>query len=362
MAPPQEMRRQTAWRQYEEKEKQDMAKSVKLSDIAQRVGVSTVTVSKALADQKGVSEEMRARIKELAQEMGYKPPSAARKVQTTKSYNIGVLAQEGYLEKFSSFYWQMYQAVTQKATSVGSIAILEVVREQDAESGRMPLILQEKKVDGVIIIGAMKQPYLKKLEQSAGVPIIYLDYYDKTRQRDTVISNSIYGTNMLTNYLFDMGHRDIAFVGTLLATTSITDRYLGYTKALMEHGVSVRQDWIIEDRDIKEAKIDPEHKIVLPQEMPTAFVCNCDLAAGYLIRKLEAAGYRVPEDISVVGFDNYIYPGVSDVEITTYEVDMPEMAHRAVSNMIKKIENSSYEPGMFIVDGRLVYKDSVARR
>ena len=64
----------------------------------------------------------------------------------------------------------------------------------------------------------------------------------------------------------------------------------------------------------------------------------------------------------MVGFFNYIYPGVSDVEITTYEVDMPEMAHRAVSNMIKKIENSSYEPGMFIVDGRLVYKDSVAHR
>lgn len=340
-----------------------MAKLVRLSDIAEKVGVSTVTVSKALSDQKGVSEEMRARIKELADEMGYTPPSTVRRIQGNRSYNIGVLVQECYLEKYSSFYWQIYQEVTKKATSLGSIAILEVVGSKAVEERKLPLILEEKKVDGVVVIGAMESDYLDYIEKETEAPVIYMDCYDHTKQRDTVISNSIYGTYALTNYLFDMGHRDIAFVGTILATSSITDRYLGYQKSLMEHGEEVKPEWVIPDRDVVNgSQIDTDTKLELPQRMPTAFVCNCDLTAGHLINKLKAAGYRVPEDISVVGFDNYIYPGICDVEITSYEVNIAEMARRTIRNMIKRIEDPAFRPGMLIVDGRLVYKDSVARR
>ena len=75
-------------------------------------------------------------------------------------------------------------------------------------------------------------------------------------------------------------------MGTLLATGSITDRYLGYTKSLMEHGVAVRGDWTIADRDIHTGKIDMDRLLQLPKEMPTAFVCNCDLTASFLIRRL----------------------------------------------------------------------------
>ena len=86
-----------------------MAKAVKLADIAERVGVSTVTVSKALSGQKGVSEEVREKIRSIAEELGYQQPSAARKSQNQKSYNIGILISERFLDKYESFYWQMYQ-------------------------------------------------------------------------------------------------------------------------------------------------------------------------------------------------------------------------------------------------------------
>ena len=88
-----------------------MAKAVRLADIAKEVGVSTVTVSKALSGQKGVSEQMRERIRKLAEELGYRQPSAARLENAIRrsSYQIGVLVEESYLEKYDSFYWQMYQ-------------------------------------------------------------------------------------------------------------------------------------------------------------------------------------------------------------------------------------------------------------
>ena len=338
-----------------------MAKAVKLSDIAERVGVSTVTVSKALSGQKGVSEEVREKIHSIAEELGYQQPSAARKSQNHKNFNIGILISERFLVKYESFYWQMYQAVATRATAEECFTMLEVIGKAEEESSRMPKLVQERKVDGIIVIGKMMDAYLQHLNTEAGIPVIYLDYYNGREASDSVISNSYYGTYELTYYLYRMGHRKIAYVGTLLAMESITDRYFGYQKALLELGLEQKKGWVLDDRHIETGEIDTVNMLQIPKDMPTAFVCNCDLTASFLIKKLKDNGYRVPEDISVVGFDNYLYPGLSDIQITTYEVDLKEMAKKAVYNMISKISNENYKPGIHIVEGHMVLKESVAQ-
>ena len=338
-----------------------MAKAVKLSDIAERVGVSTVTVSKALSGQKGVSEEVREKIRSIAEELGYQQPSAARKSQNHKNFNIGILISERFLVKYESFYWQMYQAVATRATAEECFTMLEVIGKAEEESSRMPKLVQERKVDGIIVIGKMMDAYLQHLNTEAGIPVIYMDYYNGREASDSVISNSYYGTYELTYYLYRMGHRKIAYVGTLLAMESITDRYFGYQKALLELGLEQKKEWVLDDRHIETGEIDTVNMLQIPKDMPTAFVCNCDLTASFLIKKLKDNGYRVPEDISVVGFDNYLYPGLSDIQITTYEVDLEEMARRAIHNMISKISNENYKPGIHIVEGHMVLKESVAQ-
>ncbi len=336
-----------------------MAKAVKLADIAAIVGVSTVTVSKALSDQKGVSEELRQKIKMLADEMGYRPPVASKKPAESRHYNIGVLIQEIYLDKYASFYWQLYQELTKRAVARGSFTILELVSRADVVAVNVPKLVEDNQVDGIVVIGSMSKEYLLKLEKTSAVPVVYMDYYDNERELDTVIPNSFYGCYMLTNYLFSVGHRDIAYVGTLCATNSITDRYLGFLKAMLEHGITPREEWIIDDRDRENGYIDVQKHIQIPSVMPSAFVCNCDLTAAYLIRKLEKAGYHVPEDVSVVGFDNYLYPGTCDIGITTYEIDITEMAKRTIHKILKKIASEKYTSGVFTVGGHLVQKDSV---
>lgn len=339
-----------------------MAKTVKLADIAEKVGVSTVTVSKALSGQKGVSEEMREKIKQLADELGYRSPSENKRQTTEKQYNIGVIIQEVYLDKYDSFYLTMYQELNKRAVARGCFTLLESMSRESVLSNVMPLLVQEKKVDGLIVVGDMTQTYMEHLEAEAGIPVVCMDFYNDTINLDTVISNSFYGTYALTNYLFQMGHKKIAYVGTVGTTNSITDRYLGYAKSLLEHHIEVRKDYVIDDRDTKTGRMDLDKYYQLPEDMPSAFVCNCDLAASYLIRKLRANGYRVPEDISVVGFDNYLFPGLCDIGITTYEVNIGEMARRVVQKIVRKIANENYTAGVFIVDGHMVIKDSVTRK
>ncbi len=333
-------------------------KAVKMADIAQALEVSTVTVSKALADQSGVSEELREKIKALAEEMGYKPLSAL-KAGKNKSYNIGVLISERYLDFYESFYWKMYQEVINCAMAKSSFTLLEVINSETEESGQLPMLVTEDKVDGLIVIGRPGNSYAKLLRESVKLPLIFLDFYDSDVCVDAVISDGFYGTYQMTNYLFEHGHKEIGFVGTLLATESITDRYMGYAKSLLEHGQLPNPENAVSDRDELSGVSKTLENIKLPSKLPTAFVCNCDTIAANMVRLLREKGLRVPEDISIVGFDNFIAPGACDVDITTYEVNVPEMARIAVNNIIKKISGENYQSGLRIVEGKLVEKSSV---
>lgn len=341
-----------------------MAKSVRMSDIAEVMGVSTVTVSKALSGQKGVSEELRAKIKDKAEAMGYRTTSSLKQERAKRSvsYTIGVIVADRFLDKYESFYLKLYQEVATAAVQKGSFTMLEVLQSEDENKLIMPKLLQEKKTEGLVIIGRLKQDYLDKLMEYADIPVFFLDFYDKSGQCDSIVTNGFFGMYAMTNLLFEMGHNDIAFVGNVLATDSITDRYFGYVKSLYEHGMDVEKTWVINDRDPHTGRSDEGFEIQLPKKMPTAFVCNNDAAAAMLIQALQRNGYKVPEDISVVGYDNYQPPGLCDIGITSYEVDMHEMADRAIENMISKISGDYYKQGVYIVDGRIVYKDSVARR
>lgn len=337
-----------------------MAKKVKMANIAAELGVSTVTVSKALSGQKGVSEEMREKIKELANLMGYKQATVIKSAKKNESYNIGIIVPDRYFGKYESFYWQMYQEVATKAFQKECFTMLEVISMEDEKKFELPKLLKENKVDGIILIGRPSNGYIQNLRSNQSIPMECLDFFDESSNCDAVISDGYFGTYMLTNYLFDMGHQDIAYVGTLLYTSSINDRYFGYCKSMMEHGKKIPDEWILDDRDWETGDV-IAFKITLPSIMPTAFVCNCDLAASTLIKTLREKGYRVPEDISIVGFDNYIYPGLCDIGITTYDVNVKEMARRSINMLLKKMNGEIYKSGLSIVEGNVVFKDSVAK-
>lgn len=336
-----------------------MAKKVKMADIAKVLNVSTVTVSKALSDQKGVSEDMREKIKGVAEQMGYKQAAAAKNLTKKESFNIGIIVPGYYFGKYDSFYWQLYQEVATEAVKKECFTMLEVISPEDEKNLELPKLVKEKKVDGIILIGRPNNGYVQRLCAEGTMPLVCLDFFDQSCNCDAVISNGFYGTYMLTNYLFDMGHKDIVFAGTLLYTNSITDRYLGYYKSMLEHGKKVSEICAIDDRDWENGDVSG-YQFKFPEVMPSAFVCNCDLAASTLIKELRDMGYHVPNDISVVGYDNYLYPGLLDIGVTTYDVNVKEMAHKSIQVLVKKMSNKVYKSGVQIVEGNIVYKDSVA--
>ncbi len=325
---------------------------VKLKDIANAVGVSTVTVSNALSGKKGVSGEMRDRIETVAQEMGYDLSRYERKETGAR---IGVVASHHYLEIGNSFYWAMYQQVVYAASKSHSVTMLEVLDLELQNTTELPKLLSEKAVDGLIVIGWMFEPYIRNLVKVSEVPVVLLDFRVRGIRCDTVMSGNFVGMYKVTRYLLERGHREIAFVGSILANENLMDRYYGYKKALLEAGIPERKEWILEDRDLMTG----EMRLELPENMPTAFACSGDLAAQWVYEALKEKGYRVPQDISLIGYDNYLPWHPLSKELTSYNVDMKKMAAMAVKRLLGKIRGAESYYGTRYIDSYIVERSSV---
>ncbi len=335
-----------------------MKNGVRMLDIAEKLGVSVVTVSNALAGRDGVSEQVREQICKTAEEMGYKPSNTGSKKKSElpkMGKTVAILTSERFIGSMGTFYWELTANISNKLSAANVVMMYESISRENEKNIVLPPVVTENRVDGAIVIGQLSRDYAMALSKIE-IPLLFVDFYVSRCNVDSVNSDSYHGGYMVTDYLVERGHKNIGFVGSLNTTSSINDRYLGYRKCLMENNLPYNKEWILEDRNELGILFD---NIDFPDDMPTAFVCNSDETAFRVIAALKSKGVRVPEDISVVGYDNYTVSNICIPAITTVEVDLMKMASESVDLMLKKLENPEYKEGRRIISGRLIEKNSV---
>ncbi len=326
-----------------------MGKAVRMADIAKELNISVVSVSKALAGKSGVSEEMRAKVVALAREMGYE---GSRSSDPGGTGNIGVLVSDRFFDE-NTFYTSLYRSLVLSSGGEGLTCMMEIVSREAERNAALPALITGRKVDGLILMGNLESAYLQAVVTS-GFPCVLLDFHALNGALDCVISDNLEGGCALTEHLLAQGRREIGFVGSIRATSSIMDRYLGYQRALRLAGVVPREDWLLEDRD-QEGRFIP---LRLPQELPEAFLCSCDEVAFNLIEALRQRGLRVPEDAAVCGYDDFRYATLSQPQLTTYRVDVEQMARTAVACLTARVRQEDAGPVCYTIPGRLVVRES----
>ena len=333
-------------------------KKVRLADIAKELNISTVTVSKALSNKEGVGEDLRKKIADLAEEMGYKSTKSNSYGNGKITGNIGILIPSRFFAPNFSYYWYIFNYLSTELLHRNFYGIMELLSDSDEEKCTLPKMLSDSKVDAVIILGQVSMDYIKSIE-AATYKFILLDFYTNDFNFDSVVNDDYYCSYILTSYVISQGHKKLQFVGNFDATTSIRDRFMGFQKAMLENNLDSSPDKIINDRDSKGGHLD----LKLPEknDMPTAFICNCDLTAANLIAELENRGYKVPEDISVTGFDNYLEPGKISVPLTTIYIKPEDIASVAVDVVVKKVLGEPYLKGRHLVSGSMIIRDSVKK-
>ena len=327
------------------------AKKPTMRDIARAVGTSAVTVSKAMAGKTGMSSELRTKILKKAAEMGYEYPHSSRALPR-EHLEIGILIPDRYFEA-DSYYAEIYKRLVKKLADQGHFGLLELLDPENERDLVLPSLMTTKHVDGLILLGEPAKAYYRKAAQ-AGTPVVFLDFYDEQANADAVAGDNSYGAYRLTSHLIRLGHRKIGFVGNTKATSSIMDRFLGYYRAMLLNDLPVREEWIIPDREMTGGLVKP----VLPEELPTAFVCNCDMTARMVIDQLTEKGYRVPEDISVTGFDDYPAGNENEIPLSTFRIDTDGMIELAVKTMLERCAGEKKPFGRLVVGGQPVYRSS----
>ena len=333
---------------------------VSIKDIAKAAGVSHSTVSRALSDSPLVSDETKARIRRLAEEMGYSPNSLARSLVTRQTHTVGVVVTT----IADPFIAEVVHGIEATAQDHGYTVIL-------CNSGAVPEreiaaveTLRSKRVDGVIVtssrIGAL---YLDHLER-IGVPIVLINNHneDSGRYTFTVTVDNRHGGYLATEHLIQLGHRRIAYVTAPADHSSDADRMYGYRQALVAGGIEPDPTLIVPGNgraDGGERALEALRALDAP---PTAVFCYNDMTAIGLIAAARRAGLSVPQDMAVVGFDDipfatYCYPSLTT--IAQPKIEMGQLAMRmALALMAADEEDTEEGLSNIVVRGELIVRAS----
>ena len=333
---------------------------VTVKDIAEKCGVSTATVSKALNGYGDISEKTAERIRKTAEEMHYTPNVAARQLKTNASHTIGVLFEdETNVGLTHEFFAAILNAAKVQAEKEG-YDILFISRNI---AGRRASFLEHaryRSCDGVLIANMnYSNEDVRKLIYSE-IPTVTIDY--TYNDHSSVLSANVEGEYELTKYVISRGHRKIAFVHG--ENTSVTKkRLIGFYRALTEAGITVPDRYIVESRyhDLESCRVATQSLLTLP-ERPTCLFLSDDYAAVGAVNAIHELGLRIGKDISIVGYDGMDLAKAMSPRLTTWEQNTTELGRLAARQLIEHIERpKTTPPEHIVVEGRLLEGDSVAR-
>lgn len=336
---------------------------VKMKDIAEKLGVSINAVSLALNNKPGVSDELRHKILAFAHEAGYLA-KRNKYMKTYKQSNICVMMQKIY-SKDMSFYGKVLYAVTEASRKKGYDTIIHFFYDDDFI---LPNAVKEYRVSGVIIIGKISDKNIDVLEKYQ-MPIVVVDHDSLKKKINCVLLNNKLGGYIATNYLIDCGLEKIGFFGDLDYSLSIKERFFGYQEALKNLSLedaelsAYRKKYSI-TKNIEKAVLQNDEQMILSllkmhKNMPQGFVCSNDYAAIALMMGLQKLGYKIPQDISIVGFDNIDMTERISPKITTINVDKKEFGKKAVERLCQLINTKTELSASTILSVELIEKASV---
>lgn len=300
---------------------------VTMQDIADQLDISKVSVSKALNGKGGISDELRRTIISTAQEMGYE------RIPTETVNRFAFIVSKHFFLETDAFYSEMYYRFSYQCLERGCSATLIIVSNGDVEHLRLPVQLQMEEFSGLAIAGEMPDDFLRLLEKP-GRPMVLMDFESRAVSANALLTDNYHWASLITQKLVDQGHRKIGFVGQPGATNSITDRFFGYRRTLLTNGLPFREEWVLVNNDTPTGLY--MSNIDLPQDMPTAFVCHCDMAAHYLLATLNQAGYQCPQDVSIISFDNTRLAETCCPALTSVGIDTRAFARQALELLLNE--------------------------
>lgn len=338
-----------------------MKQRTTIRDVAARAGVSVATVSYVLNGKKKVSEQTKNIVLDVIQELEYVPDLNARGLSRKDTKLIGVVVPQtepgSTLVFRNNFYSEILESIEYHARQYGYHVLISAT---DVTEDYLNLI-RERNLDGVIIIGTYQNAFLEQLRQ-IDIPIVLVDSYCKYDGFHEIRIDDMESSYMATRYVLEAGHRQIGLVCGLLHENGVMQkRFKGYQKALAEFGIPCKEGYIFEETVDYDSGVAIAQKIAKEHRELTALVATADVFAIGLIKGFYEAGVRVPEDISVMGFDDldisaYLTPG-----LTTVRQEISFKGERAIELLVQNMADKTMKKAEEVLPVTLVERASVRK-
>lgn len=345
------------------KQSPNSSKKVTIADVADACDVSPATVSLVLRDKPGVGDQTRRRVLDAAQSLGYVyKPSLQSQAQARAQVNtMGLIVRTRPDDSLSAndFYAPVLagiEAVCRQQQINLMYSNLPV--NLDNQPLELPLLLNNEQIDGFLLVGMCIDANTMSLIKSQNLPVVLVDAYASGNEFDAVVSGNFEGAVQAVTYLIKQGHQEIAVVGSEVeAYPSIAERRAGYQKAIIDHQLPLH---FIDSPLLPEPAAEATLEYLANHEKVTAvFSCNDQVAVG-VMKALTAAGRKIPEDISIIGFDNIPLAQHITPALTTMRVDKGSMGRMAAQLLIHRIDYPAASKIWTVIQPQLLERQSVS--
>ncbi|MGW3958838.1 LacI family DNA-binding transcriptional regulator [Amycolatopsis sp. NPDC005003] len=325
---------------------------VTIRDVAARAGVSVATVSKVINERYGVSAATLARVRAVIEELGYEASLVAQSLRNHRTNVIGILVAD--LEPFST------ELLKGAADAIRGSGFELVVYSAGGRTGD-PAGWEKRylsRLSGTLVDGAVLVTPAVSLEAVPGTPVVAVDPHTGPSHLPTIDSDNLRGAQLATEHLLDLGHRRIAFLSGRPDLESAELRKAGYLRALTAAGITPDEDLIRIGAYDPEISAASAHALLTGPDRPTAVFAANDISAIATVGAARELGLAVPDDLSVVGFDNVPESALCSPPLTTVDQPIREMGHRAIRMLIALINGDEVERTHVTLDTGLVVRHS----
>jgi LacI family transcriptional regulator len=327
-----------------------------MKQVAERAGVSTSTVSHVINNTRVVSADVRQRVLAIIAEMRYIPSAVARSLKNDKTHTIGMMIPNNS----NPYFAELIQGIEDAAFKVGYNIILCNAYDDPKKQAAYLRVLIEKRIDGLILVASGADDELGRLLRDQAIPIVVVDREVAGVEADFIEADHEKGGYLATQYLIALGHRDIACVSGPTDLPPSRARVGGYLRALKEAGLKFRLDYLVRSDFTSQGGFLAFQQLLALKQRPSAVFASNDLMAIGGICAASEAHVRVPDQLSVIGYDDIALASYSTPRLTTMAQPKYEMGQLITNVLIDRIMGGDLPLRRELLQTRLVVRQSTA--
>lgn len=337
--------------------------TVTIKDVAALAGVSPSTVSRTCKNNPSISNETKEKVRKAMLELGYEPNFQASNLASQNSRTIGIILPASAREVYeNSFYLEAVRGVSHYCNQKQYMTTIVTGQDENEILQAVRSMSRSGKVDAFIVLYSRKDdPVIDYLFNEGLLYSLIGKATQYTNQSIYIDNDNLLAGQEATEYLYQLGHRRIAYLGADSNLIFSADRKSGYLLALAKHGLLMRPEYCVEVANVSQNNTEEISALLLQTEPPTAIVVSDDILAVSLERVCLQNKLSIPEDLSIISFNNSLFARLTSPQLTSIDINSCQLGIEAASQIINHIENPGLVATKIIVPHHLIERDSCCK-